>query len=483
MVTLRPGRSPADGAPHGPRRPGSGAGRRDHRALPRRGPGPGPWRRRSRRRRPRLGRRLAAAARDHGTWSSPTSWPTPSTTPSTATRWSPRVAATVGSVRRALRPALDDLGRLLARRRPAARRHHDQPRVRRPSCAACSRPGARRRRRARIASTRPARLGDRASSPQAAAPSCSGRTGTPTATTTRPSSPPPTSPPTARRWEPASREFRGRTVAKTGPWGQGPVLLQALTILEGYPDDELDPQTDLGAHHLVEALKLALADRDAWYGDPDPGRPPVPLELLLSDAYAAERRALIGDRASDGPRPGTVAGREPYAAPLREEPPDGSAGAWASRPSPRAARPRGDTCHLDVVDRWGNLVSVDPVRRLAAVLAAHPRARLLPRHAAADDLARPGVAVGAASGPPSADDAHPDPAAARRRRRLRARHARRRPAGPVAARLPVTTLVGGYTPQQAIDAPTLHTTAMAGSFWPRTWTPARCRGRGPDRRR
>ena len=78
-------------------------------------------------------------------------------------------------------------------------------------------------------------------------------------------------------WEPAmTADFRGYTLAKTGPWGQGPILLQALTILEGYPDAELDPSTEIGAHHLLEALKLALADRDAYYGDPDPGPMSVP---------------------------------------------------------------------------------------------------------------------------------------------------------------------------------------------------------------
>ena len=72
-------------------------------------------------------------------------------------------------------------------------------------------------------------------------------------------------------YEPATTlDFHGVTVAKTGPWGQGPVLLQALAILAGFEPHEVDPSTAAGAHRVLEALKLALADRDAYYGDPDP---------------------------------------------------------------------------------------------------------------------------------------------------------------------------------------------------------------------
>ena len=63
----------------------------------------------------------------------------------------------------------------------------------------------------------------------------------------------------------ATVEFRGHTIAKTGPWGQGPALLQALAILEGFDDEYLDPSTELGAHTILEAQKLALADREAYY--------------------------------------------------------------------------------------------------------------------------------------------------------------------------------------------------------------------------
>ncbi|XAS68236.1 gamma-glutamyltransferase [Micrococcaceae bacterium Sec5.7] len=112
----------------------------------------------------------------------------------------------------------------------------------------------------------------------------------------------------------ATLEFRGHTIAKTGPWGQGPALLQTLAVLDGYDDEHLDPSTELGAHTILEAQKLALADREAYYGDSD-----VPLDYLLSAGYAAGRRALIAEQASLEFRPGTVPGCQPFQPPLRTE--------------------------------------------------------------------------------------------------------------------------------------------------------------------
>ncbi len=283
-------------------------------------------------------------------------------------------------------------------------------------------------------------------------------------------------------WEPATTAtFRGWTVAKTGPWGSGPVLLQALKVLEGFDDQELDPQTELGAHHLVEALKLALADRDAWYGDPDPDgdEPGVPLELLLSDAYAAERRSLVGERASDGLRPGAVPGRTPYRAALREESPEPGAEGVGEPTVAQAGegglassgRTRGDTCHVDVVDRWGNLVSVTPS---GGWLQSSPHVPEL------------GFCLGTRLQMTWLDEASPSALRPGRRPRttLSPTLLLRDGVGVSALGTPggdqqdqwqlaylLRVLVGGWTAQQAIDAPTLHTTAMAGSFWPRTWTP------------
>lgn len=275
-------------------------------------------------------------------------------------------------------------------------------------------------------------------------------------------------------YEPAATvEFRGHTIAKTGPWGQGPALLQTLALLEGFDDEYLDPSTELGAHTILEAQKLALADREAYYGDTD-----VPLEYLLSEEYCTARRALIGERASRDFRPGSVPGRAPYLPPLRTHytPPalgaGGSAGLGVGEPTVApSGETRGDTCHIDVVDRWGNMVSATPsggwlqsspaIPELGFCLGTRlqmtwlepgtpstltpgkrPRTTLTPTL-----VLRDGKAV-TALGSPGGDQQDQ-------------------------WQLPylLRTIVGGYSPQQAVDAPTFHTTSMPGSFWPRTWEP------------
>ena len=229
-------------------------------------------------------------------------------------------------------------------------------------------------------------------------------------------------------YEPAATvEFRGHTIAKTGPWGQGPALLQTLAILDGFDDEYLDPSTELGAHTILEAQKLALADREAYYGDTD-----VPLEYLLSDGYCAGRRALIGERASHEFRPGAVPGREPYVPPLRTHytPPALGAGGLrrARRGGAHRGAERGDPRRYLPYRRrrpLGQHGLGHAVRRLAAVLARHPGAGFLPRHPAADDLAGTGHTVHPDAGQTAADHADADPRAAGRQGRDRARFAGR----------------------------------------------------------
>ncbi len=155
---------------------------------------------------------------------------------------------------------------------------------------------------------------------------------------------------------PATLDYHGITVCKTGTWGQGPVMLQMLALLKGFDLASLDPNGAEFIHLWVEAAKLAFADRDAFYGDPD--FVDVPLTGLLSDEYNAERRKLIGDAASADLRPGTVAGRTgrlPHIA----SPTSHTLG--VGEPTAMAAATRaGDTCHIDVIDRWGNMVSATP---------------------------------------------------------------------------------------------------------------------------
>ncbi|OZM77774.1 transferase [Pseudonocardia sp. MH-G8] len=270
-------------------------------------------------------------------------------------------------------------------------------------------------------------------------------------------------------FEPAvTLEFRGTTVAKTGAWGQGPMLLQTLAILDGLPDEAMDPSTAEGAHHVIEALKLALADRDAHYGEDIADGV---LDELLSAGYAAQRRALIGTEASHEFRPGRAGGREPFVPPLDTDPDEATAAGVGEPTVVLSGETRGDTCHVDVVDRWGNVVAITPsggwlqsspaIPELGFCLGSRlqmtwltegtpsslrpgvrPRTTLTPTL-----LLRDGQPV-AALGSPGGDQQD----------QWQLLYLLR-------------TLVGGYSPQQAIDAPALHTTSMPGSFWPRTWTP------------
>src|SRR4249919_569399 len=107
--------------------------------------------------------------------------------------------------------------------------------------------------------------------------------------------------------QPSVTEFRGAVVAKTPPWGQGPVLLQTLRLLAPAGDNALDPATADGIHLVAEAMKLAFADREAWYGDTGD----VPIRDLLSPGYSDQRRRLISPEASRQLRPGAPGGRPP----------------------------------------------------------------------------------------------------------------------------------------------------------------------------
>jgi len=109
---------------------------------------------------------------------------------------------------------------------------------------------------------------------------------------------------------PRSTTYRGYEIHKTGFWAQGPVMLQALNILEGYDLKAMGHNSPLYLHTVIEAVKLAFADRDRHYGDPKFSK--IPEEMLLSKAYAAERRKLIDPKsASMDSRPGL--GAEPMA--------------------------------------------------------------------------------------------------------------------------------------------------------------------------
>ncbi|GAB3992825.1 gamma-glutamyltransferase family protein [Nocardioides marmoraquaticus] len=276
-------------------------------------------------------------------------------------------------------------------------------------------------------------------------------------------------------WEPAVvRSFAGAEVAKTDLWGQGPGLLQVLGVLEHR--GLTDPDTPEGAHALVEAWKLAMADREAWFGD----RSPVSVDDLLDPAYLTERAALVGETADHGLRPGSPGGLEPRLAEHVRRLVAGEAvavgdGVTTGEPTVQRAASelegRGDTCHLDVVDRWGNVVSATPsggwlqsspvIPELGFCLGsrsqmfwldeglpaslepgARPRTTLTPTL-----VLRDGVPV-VACGSPGGDQQD------QWQSLFLLRH-----------------LVGGMTLQEAIDAPMSHTTSFPGSFHPRGMEP------------
>ncbi|MBV9445404.1 MAG: gamma-glutamyltransferase family protein [Streptosporangiaceae bacterium] len=194
--------------------------------------------------------------------------------------------------------------------------------------------------------------------------------------------------------DPQTFEYAGLTVCKTKPWGQGPVFLQQLALLGGFDLEAMGPGSADFMHTVTECAKLAFADREAWYGDPDFAD--VPIETLLSAKYASQRRGLVGPAASGELMPGAPDGREPvlpgYATrgfPIPELPdvapsfdagplpnldagtgeptvrtsgPEARTGAPGARtggPEARTSGP-GDTCHIDVADRFGNMVSATP---------------------------------------------------------------------------------------------------------------------------
>jgi gamma-glutamyltranspeptidase / glutathione hydrolase len=152
--------------------------------------------------------------------------------------------------------------------------------------------------------------------------------------------------------EPVSVEHHGWTVCKTGPWGQGPVLLQQLRLLEEVDLVGMGLGSTAYVHTVAECAKLAFADREAWYGDP--AAFDVPLDGLLDPAYAEYRRALVGGEASLELRPGSPDGRAPRLPAAGLGPDEAEALAGSGEPT------FGDTCHVDVVDRHGNLVAATP---------------------------------------------------------------------------------------------------------------------------
>ena len=164
--------------------------------------------------------------------------------------------------------------------------------------------------------------------------------------------------------DPLTYDYHGYTLCKTGPWGQGPVALQHLALLNQFDISGHHPEDPDFIHLVLETTKLAFADREAFYGDPD--FVDVPLDHLLSSEYNKERARLINEEASLELRPGNIVGHSGAMVDLPDSP-DGAISPGEGEPTVSSAvdaltrgERHGDTCHLAVIDRWGNMGSATP---------------------------------------------------------------------------------------------------------------------------
>jgi gamma-glutamyltranspeptidase/glutathione hydrolase len=273
--------------------------------------------------------------------------------------------------------------------------------------------------------------------------------------------------------DPVSLDYHGHTVLKVGPWSQGPALLQQLALLRGFDLTAMDPLGAEFAHTLIECMKLAFADREAYYGDPD--FVTVPLNELLSPAYNDARRKLVGERASMELRPGRIDGFDPQV--------DHHAAERASlltralgADEPTVARlgtVGGDTCHIDIIDQWGNMVSATPSGGWLQSSPVVPELGFTISTRGQMFWTRPG---------------HPNSVAPRKRPRttLSPSMALRdgkpwmsfgTPGGDQQDQWQTIMLTRmlhhGMTIQQAIDAPSFHAEHWPSSFWPRAAKPGK----------
>ena len=161
--------------------------------------------------------------------------------------------------------------------------------------------------------------------------------------------------------EPVSIDYRGHDVHKCSSWTQGPVFLQHLAILQGSDFSTLEHNSADYLHLWIESAKLAFADREAYYGDPK--FDDMPFKTLLSGEYAESRRGLIAETASLELRPGDVNGREPdyvMAGVADDNRRALGIGARKVRDLGLGHAHIGDTTHLDAMDAEGNMVAATP---------------------------------------------------------------------------------------------------------------------------
>ena len=273
---------------------------------------------------------------------------------------------------------------------------------------------------------------------------------------------------------PLTYHYAGLEIGKCGPWSQGPVHLQTLALLNEMGVADWNPVSTDFVHGVTEALKLAFADREAYYGDPDFVK--VPLKQLLSREYNQERSKEISDRASLELRPGKISGFEV------RMPEFDSSGRGDERFSAmgigeptvsKKGETRGDTCHVDVVDRWGNMVSATPSGGWLQSSPVIPELGFCLNSRAQMFWLQEGLPATLAPGK-------------RPRTTLTPSMALRDGKGYLAYGTPggdqqdqwqtiflLRHLIGGMNLQEAIDAPSFHTEHFPESFFPRKANPGK----------
>ena len=275
---------------------------------------------------------------------------------------------------------------------------------------------------------------------------------------------------------PTAHPWCERTVFKCGPWSQGPVFQQMLALVEQDGRIASDPAGPDFVHVIVEAAKLAFADRETYYGDPD--FVAVPLDRLLDPGYTALRRAAIGETASAEFRPGEVAGhgrRPDFAAALGRKREDGLLAAYGAGeptftsidPAHRPTALVGDTSSIVVADRFGNMVAATPS---GGWLQASPTIPAL------------GFCLGTRGQSFWLDDGHPNALAPGKRPRTTLTptlviddkgpvYASASPGGDQQDQWQLQVMlrhfVHGLDLQAAIDHPTFHAEQWPSSFYPR----------------
>ena len=168
--------------------------------------------------------------------------------------------------------------------------------------------------------------------------------------------------------KPKSLTYENYEIFKTDFWGQGPTFLQQLSILKNFNLSDYNEYSPEFVHIVTEATKLAFADREAFYGDPDFVE--IPTKILLGQNYNKERAKLITDKASLEVRPGKIEG---FGGPVivRKKGQTNESNSRYDIGEPTAAKfqenfttsnglTSGDTTHLDIIDKWGNMVTATP---------------------------------------------------------------------------------------------------------------------------